>query len=74
MEVDTDLPGLQMYTANFLENEKGKDGRLYQKRSAVCFETQFFPDAVHHPNLPQTYVKAKEPYRTTTIFKFGRKG
>ena len=74
MEVDTDLPGLQMYTANFLENEKGKDGRLYQKRSAVCFETQFFPDAVHHPNFPQTYVKAKEPYRTTTIFKFGRKG
>ena len=73
MAVDTDLPGIQMYTANFLDQEKGKDGHVYPKRSAVCFETQYFPDANHHENFPGTIVKAGETYRTTTIFSFGRK-
>ena len=40
MEVYTDLPGVQMYTANFLDGEPGKDGASYVKRSAVCLETQ----------------------------------
>ena len=74
MEVDTDLPGIQMYTGNFLNDESGKDGKLYGNHSAVCFETQFFPDACHHPEFPDTIVKAGEMYRTTTIYKFGRKG
>ena len=52
MEVYTDLPGVQMYTANFLDNEPGKNGASYAKRSAVCLETQYFPDAIHHENFP----------------------
>ena len=51
MEVWTDLPGMQMYTANFLDNEHGKNGAVYGIRDAVCFETQYFPDAVHHENF-----------------------
>jgi len=63
-----------MYTANFLNAESGKNGRVYGRRSAVCFESQLFPDACHHPEFQGTVVKAGEVYRTTTIFKFGRKG
>lgn len=73
MEVHTDLPGLQMYTANSLDNELGKNGKVYPKHSAVCFETQYFPDANHHPEFAGTIVKAGETYRASTVFKFGRK-
>ena len=51
MEVWTDRPGVQVYTANFLENEAGRNGAVYQKRDAVCLETQNYPDAVHQKNF-----------------------
>ena len=70
MEVWTDLPGMQMYTANFLEGEPGKDGAVYNRRSAVCFETQYYPDAVHHDNFPSPVCKAGSAYNKKTTFKF----
>ncbi|MDD3402671.1 MAG: galactose mutarotase [Hespellia sp.] len=70
MEVYTDLPGMQFYTANFVENEHGKDGVIYQKRDAMCFETQYFPDAIHHKNFEQPICKAGEIYQTSTMYKF----
>lgn len=71
MEVYTDLPGMQMYTANFLDGTlTGKEGVVYKRRSGVCFETQFYPDAPNHDNFPSTVVKAGEVYETTTAYKF----
>lgn len=70
MEVYTDLPGVQFYTANFVEDEQGKDGAVYQGREALCFETQYFPDAVHHSNFEQPIFKAGEVYQTSTMYKF----
>lgn len=71
MEVYTDLPGMQMYTANFLDGTlTGKDGAVYGRRSSVCFETQYYPDAPNHDNFPSTVVKADQVYETTTAYKF----
>lgn len=70
MEVHTDLPGVQIYTANFVIDEKGKGGVIYQPRQGICFETQYFPDAINHDNFPSPVCKAGEEYRTTTIYKF----
>lgn len=70
MEVWTDLPGMQMYTANFLDNEHGKNGAVYGIRDAVCFETQYFPDAVHHENFASPICKKGMPYHTVTSYKF----
>lgn len=71
MEVSTDLPGLQLYSANFLENEKGgKNGRTLVRRSAVCFEAQYFPDACHHANFKSPIVKAGETYRAKAGYRF----
>lgn len=70
MEVWTDLPGMQMYTANFLAGEKGKDGAVYGKRDAVCFETQYFPDAVNKENFKSPVCRAGERYHTVTAYKF----
>ena len=73
MEVWTDLPGIQMYTANFLDHEPGKDGAVYASRDAVCFETQYFPDAVHHENFASPICKKGMSYHTVTSYKFETK-
>lgn len=70
MEVYTDLPGMQVYTGNFIDHETGKDGVIYEKRNGICFETQYFPDAVHHENFASPIVKAGDEYETTTVYKF----
>ena len=43
MEVYTDLPGMQLYTANYVEDEMWKGGARNHWRHGVCFETQYFP-------------------------------
>lgn len=70
MDVYTDLPGMHLYTANFIEKEKGKCGAEYRKRHAVCFETQYFPDAVNKEQFESPVVKAGEMYDSTTTYKF----
>ena len=70
MEVYTDLPGVQIYTANFVINETGKQGIVYNRRQGICFETQYYPDAVNHENFASPICKAGETYKTTTIYKF----
>lgn len=71
MEVYTDLPGLQIYTGNFIDGSvPGKGGDIYKGRDAVCFETQFFPDAINNPQFPSPVVKAGEEFNYTTVYKF----
>ena len=70
MEVYTDLPGIQMYTGNGIEHETGKGQKIYGKHAAVCLETQYFPDAVHHEQFEAPIRKAGEIYQTTTVYKF----
>lgn len=71
MKVYTDLPGMQFYTGNFIVQEKGKDGADYQKRQAACFESQYFPDAVHKEQFEGPVVRAGEVYDTVTSYRFG---
>ena len=70
LEVYTDLPGVQIYTANFVNKELGKGGVVYNQRHGICFETQYYPDAPNHPNFPSSICRAGEVYRTTTVYKF----
>ena len=71
LECYTDLPGIQFYTANFLQDEMpGKGNARYDYRHAFCFETQYFPDAVHKPQFPSPLLKAGDEYRTRTVYQF----
>ena len=69
MTVSTTCPGVQIYTANFLD-VIGKGGHPYPRRSGVAIETQFAPDSVNHPEWPQPFVKAGVPYHSETTFSF----
>lgn len=68
MTVTTDLPGVQFYAGNFLDNT-GK-GTVYGKRSGVALETQYFPDAVNHPEWVQPFVKAGVDWESVTTYRF----
>lgn len=70
MEVFTDLPGVQFYAGNAIAPHTGKNGALYQKRSGLCLETQFYPDSVNKPGFPSCIFGPDRPYETTTIFQF----
>ena len=71
LEVRTSEPGLQVYTGNFLFGQTGKGGRTYAHRSAVCLETQHFPDSVNQPNFPNTVLQPGKTYTSATTFTFG---
>lgn len=72
MDVITEEPGLQFYSGNFMTGAEhnGKGGKAYPFRSALCLETQHFPDSPNHANFPSTVLKPGSTYKTTTIYKF----
>lgn len=73
MEVYTDQPGLQFYSGNFLNGIPGKDGTIYNYRTALCLETQHYPDSPNNPYFPSTILRSGEVYKQTTIYKFSTK-
>lgn len=71
LEVFTTEPGLQFYSANFLDDTiTGKGGKIYRKRYGFCLEAQHFPDSPNKPKFPSTVLKPGQRYSQTTIYKF----
>jgi aldose 1-epimerase len=69
LKVLTDQPGIQFYSGNFLDGSiKGKGGRPDELHSALCLETQHFPDSPNHPDFPATELKPGEHYHTVTVY------
>ncbi|MFA7043111.1 MAG: aldose epimerase family protein [Bacteroidales bacterium] len=72
LEVYTDEPGIQVYTGNFLDGTvTGKKGIVYQQRTAICLETQHFPDSPNKANWPSVVLRPGEKYTSHCIYKFG---
>jgi aldose 1-epimerase len=71
LRVLTTEPGLQFYTGNFLDGSiTGKEGRVYNRRFALCLETQHFPDSPNHPSFPSTELKPGQTFHSVTVFEF----
>lgn len=75
MEVSTTQPGIQFYTGNFLDGTltQTRNGAKYIQHSALCLETQHFPDSPNQPSFPTTILKPGETYNQTTVYKFSTK-
>jgi aldose 1-epimerase len=74
MEVHTTQPGTQLYTGNWLDgSDKGKGGKTYGMRSALCLETQNYPDSPNKPGFPSTLLSPGEIYKHTCLHKFSVK-
>ena len=73
MTVLTDMPDMQVYTANGLKDEPGKDGAVYGRRAAVCLETQFRPNAINSidPDIREGCIlREGETFTSSTIYRF----
>ena len=71
MDVYTDEPGVQVYTGNFLDGSiTGKGGVTYQKRAAICLETQHYPDSPNRPQWPSTVLRPGETYSSRCVYAF----
>ncbi|MCZ2416798.1 MAG: galactose mutarotase, partial [Burkholderiales bacterium] len=71
LDVYTDEPGIQVYSGNFLDGKvTGKNGIVYQKRAAICLETQHYPDSPNKPEWPTTVLRPGETYTSHCTYKF----
>jgi aldose 1-epimerase len=71
MTVTTTEPGVQFYSGNHLDGTKaGKAQEGFEKNTALCLETQHFPDSPNHPSFPSTVLMPGEPRHSTTTFTF----
>jgi aldose 1-epimerase len=71
MDVYTTQPGVQVYTGNFMNgSSKSKEGKTYGKRSAICLETQHFPDSPNQPNFPSAVLNPGETYEHSCTYAF----
>ncbi len=64
-------PGVQVYTANWLEGApKGKNGVTYHDYDGVAIECQHFPDSPNHPDYPDTTLRPGEVFEQAIIYAF----
>ncbi len=74
LEVSTMEPGLQFYTGNFLDGTiKTSNGTPIKVHTALCMETQHFPDSPNQPSFPTTTLLPGQQYHTETVYKLSVK-
>jgi aldose 1-epimerase len=74
MQMWTTEPGVQFYSGNFLDNVRGKEGKIYHQRDGFCLEAQHFPDSPNRPSFPSSVLKPNERYTQKTVYKFMVRG
>jgi len=70
IELSTTKPAVQLYTGNYLDGIRGAGGRIFDRHTALCLETQYYPDAVNHPEFPSAVLRPGETYAHTTVYRF----
>lgn len=66
----TDCPGIQVYTANLLDDYECDSGRTLGEFAGICLETQFFPDFVNRAHFPAPFLKAGDEYKSSTVYVY----
>lgn len=71
MEISTNQPAVQFYGGNFLDGTvTGKGGVTYEHRTALCLETENFPDAPNNPDAPSAVLRPGETYHHRMVHSF----
>lgn len=69
LKVYTNMPGIQVFTANHFADKKGKGGVLYQAHQGVCFETQYYPDSPNQPKFPSATLETGKEFYSITEYE-----
>jgi aldose 1-epimerase len=71
LEIQTDQPGIQVYTGNKISGTfAGHGGVIYRQSAGLAVEPQEFPDAPHQANFPSTTLRPGEIYRRAIRYRF----
>ncbi len=71
MILSTNQPAVQFYGGNFLDGTAtGKGGVKYQFRTALCLETENYPDAPNNPKAPSAVLRPGETYHHRMVHTF----
>ena len=70
MQVYTQEPGVQFYSGNFLDGSQHGKLRAHSYRSALCLETQHFPDSPNQSHFPNNILRPGQVYQTHTVYRF----
>jgi aldose 1-epimerase len=70
MDMYSDNMGVQFYTANFVKDFQGADGKTYDKHWGFCLESQIWPDAINHENFPSPILNPGEKYEHKIEYRF----
>lgn len=72
LTIDSDQPGVQIYTGNWLEGSaRNRSGRFYRDYEGLAVEMQGFPDAPNHPGFPSQFLLPGEAYERHITYSFG---
>lgn len=70
LHICTSQPGIQVYTANWLDDSSTASGP-YVQYNGIALETQHWPDSINQPMFPSCVVEAGETYRQRSTYSFG---
>lgn len=70
MKTYTTLPGVQFYAGNCISKENGKAGAVYEPRTGMCLETQYYPDTINKPQFPSAVFGPNREYDAVTVYQF----
>ncbi len=70
MEIFSNQPGLQVYTANNWDSTE-MISKGFQKNAAIALETQVFPDSPNQSTFPFNILFPGDVYEAKTVLKFG---
>ncbi len=74
MQIETDQPGIQFYTGNYMDGSvTGKGGVKQNHRTGLCLETQVHPDSPNQPELSNAVLRPGQTYKHTMVHRFGAK-
>ena len=63
-------PGVQLYSANWLEERPSSSSSIHKQHNALCLETQHFPDSINQSRFPSCVLRPGERYDHVAVFSF----
>ena len=73
MEIESTMPGVQLYTGNKLAGVSDRSSDELPKHAALCLETQFYPDSPNQPEFPSSILRPGEKFAHRTVHRFSTK-
>ena len=72
MITETDMPGMQLYSANGLKPRTLKGGKSTGPRESLCLETQLHPNGMECYGFPSPVLRKGRRLHTETVYRFER--